>query len=187
MSNAKSQHESFVAELPELLIMAKARFRHLDPEARDEAIQNVTSLTWKYWVRLCQKGRGHEEGLLGSVWWYACKQHRVGRTIQSSGRPGRGTLDAYAAARRGGAAVEHADFNLLIGDATPVPDQVAFRLDMPRFLGRLTDKQRAIALKLAEGHRTGEIAKELGVTPAVISQCKARFKELYDEFFAEAA
>jgi hypothetical protein len=186
MTAIKFLHESFLRELPELEVMAKAHFRHLDPEARDESLQNVRALTWKYWLRLCQQGRGDEEGLLRNVWWFAIRQTKVGRTIiRGDGKRGTGRQDVYD--RTHGKDIEHIDLNHFISQDTPVPDQVAFRLDTPIFLAKLTEKQRRIALMLAEGLRTGEIAKQLGVTPAVISQCKARFKELYDEFFADAA
>jgi hypothetical protein len=186
MTTIKSLHESFTSELPELEVMARAWFRGIGPEARDEAVQNTTCLAWKYWLRLAELGRDNEPGVLRNVWWYCLKQTRVGRTItRGDGKRGKGQQDAYD--HTNGNAIEHLNLNHFISDMTPVPDQVAFRLDTPVFLAKLTEKQRRIALMLAEGLRTGEIAKELGVTPAVVSQCKARFKELYDEFFADAA
>jgi hypothetical protein len=186
MMTVETQRETFTRMLPELVTMGLAHLRGLGPEARDEAIQNTTALAWKYWLRLISQGRADELGLLRNVWWYAIKQTRVGRTItRGDGKRGRGRQDAFD--RPHGMSVEHIDFNHFIGPDTPIPDAVAFRLDTPVFLANLTQKQRTIALMLAEGLRTGEIARELGVTPAVVSQCKARFKELYDRFFADAA
>ena len=46
------------------------------------------------------------------------------------------------------------DFNLYVGGMTPVPDQVAFRLDLPAFLGTLNVRQRSMAMDLASGMTT---------------------------------
>src|SRR5690348_5734542 len=127
MMTIETLHESFTRMLPELEVMALAHFKGLGPEARDEAVQNTTALAWKYWLRLAEKGRADVPGLLRNVWWYAIKQTRVGRSItRGDGQRGRGRQDAYD--RPHGTIVEHIDFNLFVGNKTPVPDQVAFRL-----------------------------------------------------------
>ena len=48
-----------------------AHFRHLDPDAREEAVQNATVLAYRYWLRLVEVGKTSEDcfkvgGLLGS-------------------------------------------------------------------------------------------------------------------------
>jgi hypothetical protein len=183
MTTIESLHETFVRELPELEVMAKAHFRHLDPDAREEAAQNVRALSWKYWLRLCQQGRGHEEGLLRNVWWFAIKQTKVGRTItRGDGKRGKARHDAYDQSM-----VEHIDFNLFIGADTPIPDAVAFRIDFPMFLATLNERQRVMAADLASGMTTTEAAREHGVTPGAVSQFRVRFKVLLERFHAGAA
>src|SRR4051794_1341007 len=118
--------EMFTRHLPELEVMARAWFRGIGPEARDEAIQNTTCLAWQYWLRLAEQGRDDEPGLLRNVWWFAIKQTRVGRTIaRGDGMRGRGKQDAFD--RVHGRTIEHIDFNVFVGDTTPIPDAVAFR------------------------------------------------------------
>jgi hypothetical protein len=51
-------------------------------------------------------------------------------------------------------------------------DVAAFRLDFQAWLGQPPDRKRRIAEQLAGAHSTGELARELGVTPAVISQTR---------------
>lgn len=186
MSTFESLHDAFARELPELEIMAKAYFRGLNPEARDEAVQNTRAVAWKYWRKLIDQGRAHEEGLLRSVWWYACRHTRLGRSItRGDGQRGRGRQDVYD--RRQGRGAEYMDPNDYLGESTPVPVQVAFRIDFPRFLATLTDRQRGMALDLASGMGTGEVAKKHGVTSGAVSQFRTRFKLLFDQFFADAA
>jgi hypothetical protein len=43
-------HETSAHQLPELERMAKAHFRRLDVEAREEALQSTRALAWKHWL-----------------------------------------------------------------------------------------------------------------------------------------
>src|SRR4051794_25805337 len=96
MTTIENLHKSFVSELPELEVMGRAWFRGLNPEAREEAVQNTTCLAWRYWLRLAEQGRDHELGLLRNVWWFCLKQTRMGRTItRGDGKRGRGRQDVY--------------------------------------------------------------------------------------------
>ena len=179
-------HETFVRNLPELEIMALARFTHLDPEARAEAIQNATALTWKYWVRHAEKGRPTDETMLRNVWWFAIKQTRDGRTItRGDGKRGKGRQDTYD--RPDGTTVKRIDFNMFVHDTTPIPDQVAFRLDFPLFMATSNERQRGMAADLASGMGTGEVAKKYGVSAGAVSQFRTRFKVLLERFYGEAA
>jgi hypothetical protein len=182
MTTIKSLHESFVRELPELEVMARAWFRGINPEAQDEAVQNTTALAWKYWRRLTELGRDNEPGLLRNVWWYSLKQTKIGRTItRENGQRGKARHDAYDRSM-----VEHIDFNLFVADTTPIPEQVAFRIDIPAFLNTLNDRQRALACDLASGMGTGEVAKKHGVTPGAVSQFRTRFKMLLERIYEAA-
>jgi hypothetical protein len=182
MMTINAPHESFTRQLPELEVMALAQFRGLGPEAREEALQNTTALAWKYWLRLAEKGRADEPELLRNVWWYALKQTRAGRTItRGDGKRGKARHDAYDRFM-----VEHIDFNLFVADRTPIPEQVAFRIDIPVFLNTLNDRQKALACDLASGMGTGEVAKKHGVTPGAVSQFRTRFKMLFEKFYEAA-
>jgi hypothetical protein len=179
--------DEFARQLPVLEALTEPHFRRLGPEARGEAVQNTICLTWKGYQALCEKGRGEEEDIIRKVLWWAVKQTKVGRSITGSGRPGRGTMDAYAAARKGGAAFEHTDFNMLIGDDTPIPDAVAFGIDHPAFMATLTERQQSMALDLAAGMGTTEVARKYGVSPGAVSQFRTRFRALLGKFYGEAA
>src|SRR5204862_4760473 len=55
---------------------------------------------------------------------------------------------------------------------TTVPAQVAFRLDFPRWLDRLTSRDRRAAERLALGYSTSEVAQELSVSSGRIFQLR---------------
>jgi hypothetical protein len=169
----------FVQWMPMMQHRARRRFLNLPPDLRQEAVANSLALAWKFFYALFRKGRADEPQVLKSCIYYAVKQTKCGRTIQSSR-----CKDAFDQRRTGKARFSDFDVNNFIGRNTPIPDQVSFRLDVPAFFRTLTIRQRAIAADLATGMATKEAAEKYGVTPATISQFRARFKQLFDAFFA---
>jgi hypothetical protein len=71
----------------------------------------------------------------------------------------------------------------LAGDWRWTPaDQVAFKMDLATWLGRLTPRRRLLAELLSRGHRTGEVARDLGVSPAAVSQARAWLRASWRSF-----
>lgn len=180
-----SQHDGaesiFVRLYPELERMAFGSFRSHEPVAREELAQNTVALAWKMFAALAADGRA-DESSLRSCLWYAVRQTKSGRTVcRASNRLAR---DAYDGARTGRVTFDAIELGHFVADETPVPDRVAFRLDVPRFLASLSDRHREIALDLMDGAGTGECAARLGVTPAAISQARTRIRDLYEKFMA---
>lgn len=68
---------------------------------------------------------------------------------------------------------------------TPVPDQVAFRIDFPAFLATLNDRDRQTALALAEGHSSKEVAQQFGLSAGRISQLRQAWKRGWLDFLGE--
>jgi hypothetical protein len=182
MTAFETHRSQFDAMVPDLIRMAAAKFRHLDPDAREEAIQNTLALTWHGYVGLIRQGRGDEPGIAQSILWYAVKQTRAGRTVPTgeSTRP----KDFYAHAKRGRLRLEYVELHEFVSDTTPVPEAVAFRLDFPAFLDTLSTRHRAVALDLMDGMGTGECAARHMVTSAAISQTRSRIADLYADFVA---
>jgi hypothetical protein len=183
MSNAATLQAQFENDLPTMTDLIRGQFARLKPEAREEAVQNTLCLIWKAWVRLAERGRTNDSGLLKSVTYYSVLQTRSGRTVQGTG--GVKCNDPYQHHVRGRVQFEEIGLDQFIKDTTPVPDQVSFRIDVPLFLDTLNDRQQQIAHDLMHGMGTGEVARKLGVTPAAISQFRAKFRRLFDEFFGE--
>jgi hypothetical protein len=68
---------------------------------------------------------------------------------------------------------------------TPVPDQAAFRVDWPLFLGTLTPRDRNIAAFLALGHQATEAAHEFNLSLPRISQVRKDWQRRWVEFHTD--
>ena len=181
MTTLNDLHDYFLQNLPDMQQLAHSHFRHLDPDKRQEAIQNTLGLAWKFLYVLFQQGRLHHPKAWNGVLWYAIQQTKCGRKPQGKAR----ARDAFECHQRGRVKFELVDLHDLIGRKTPVIDQVIFRMDVPRFFSTLTPRQQMLAYDLASGERTKDVAQKHGVTPGAISQFRRRFKTLYEEFFAK--
>jgi hypothetical protein len=171
---------SFTRQLPEMTWLAKAAFRFLNPEAREEAAQNALALTWQGYRRLIEQGRAEEPGLLRSVLWFSIRRTRDGRMIQGRVK----SRDLLEQRRTGQLSFEVVDLNGFVGERTPIPDHVSFRLDTPRFLATLPERQQRLAEDLSLGMTTKVAAEKYGVTPGAVSHFRVRFKELFQKFMS---
>lgn len=175
-------HDMFVDALPWMQRIANYRFRHLDGDSREEAVQNTLTLAWKGLRRLDEQDRT-DAGLLKSVLWYSIRQTKAGRAIQGTNH--KKAKDAIEHGKRGKVRFESVLPDDFISKSTPILDAVSFRVDVPRFMATLTERQQAMAEDLMVGKGTAEVAERFGVTAGAVSQFRARFKRLFDEFFAE--
>lgn len=182
MSDFQQLQSTFAQMVPELQRMAGAHFRHLDPEGREESVQNSIGLAWKHFHALIEKERGGATELIRSCLFYAIRQTKAGRSVQGSG--GKKAKDVYVNARRGKVSFEKVDPAHFVSDATPVPDQASFRVDVPDFFNTLNERQRSMTEDLMMGRTTAEVAAKHKVTPSAISQWRSRFKDLFDRYFA---
>ena len=181
MTTLATLQDSFVQRLPAMQRTARLRFRHLPPEAQQEAVSNTLALAWKFYYALFRKGRAGEPGILTSCVFYAVKQTKIGRTPQGCPK----AKDALGPRWIGPTRLADCDLNQFVGSTTPVPDQVSFRMDVPEFLATLSDRQRKMAIDLAFGMTTTEAAAKYSLSLGRISQFRREFKELLEEFFAE--
>lgn len=60
---------------------------------------------------------------------------------------------------------------------TPVPDQVAFRIDFPSWLRTLTARERRIIRAMTQNERTKDLSRQFELSPARISQLRREFME----------
>jgi hypothetical protein len=68
---------------------------------------------------------------------------------------------------------------------SPVDEQAAFRLDLPRWLATLGTRDRRIALDMALGYRTQELAAAYRLSAARISQLRRQFYHSWRQFQGE--
>jgi DNA-directed RNA polymerase specialized sigma24 family protein len=173
--------DSFVRYLPWMRKTARLAFQNLEADKQDEQIAATLALAWKHWHRLGERGRADEPGILKSVLFYSVKQIRAGRRIDSAGKP----RDVLSLRAYGKVRFEPGHLDDYVGKHDEVLDVVSFRLDVPAFLATLNDRQRTMALDLANGMSTTEAAEKYGLSLGRISQCRRELVSLYEQFVTE--
>ena len=187
-SSPTSAHMAFVAELPRIDRVLRFAFRRLPRHRRDEAVADGRAAAWHDWAGLSRRGRDPIEVGPAGIAANAARYVRRGRRL-GTGCRGTGTdVCERLAQEKHGFGVCSLDFSRGAGEAgsgeslwswscdgsrcTPA-DEACFRLDFVVWMGRLPARKRLAAELLAAGHTTGEVARQLGVTPGAVSQTRA--------------
>jgi hypothetical protein len=182
----------FLRLLPAIRKHARIAFRHLDPEARAEAVQAVTCNA------CCAVARLAELNKLDLA--YASVLARFGVAQVKDGRMTGGHLNckdvssAYCR-RQKGLVLERLDHydtdeecweEILIPDNTCTPAELAAsRIDFPAWLKTLKPRDRKIARFLSLGNRTQDAARKFDVSQGRISQLRRELQESWRQFTGE--
>jgi hypothetical protein len=179
---------SFLSMLPEIQQRLRRAFRHLDAEAREDAVEEGVIHSLLSYARLHDQGRA-DVASPSSLAWYSSQQVKRGRP--AVGRMnGKEPLSRYAQVGNG-IQIEQLPGNwidLLVEDKrASVPDQVAAKIDVGAWFATLTQRMRQIAKDLALGCSTSEVAGKHGLSPGRISQLRRTLEESWAAFQQEAA
>lgn len=183
-------HADFLAAAPAIERHARVAFRSVYcPATRDDAVQEAVAIAWK-WFRRAAERNLHPERFPSALARYAVAHVRAGRRLAGAESP----ADALSptARRRLGFAVspltdrgtDLALGSLHSGHRTPVPLQVQFRLDFPRWVAELPPDRAELAAELMAGAGTGEVARRRRVSPARVSQIRAELRRSWAAFTA---
>ena len=185
-------HTGFLAMLPRIQQSARFAFRHLRPEARQEAVQEVLANAWRAYARLAELDKVNlaYPTVLAR---YAITQVNEGRQVGN--RRNIAEVLSPRAQRRRGFAVQRLDQfddqgnawrEIVVQDrhATPA-DVVRVRIDFAEWLKTLSRRMRRIAELLAVGHLAVEVARRFHVSRARISQVQRELKYSWQEFVGE--
>lgn len=190
-ANLARLQAAFVAlVLPRVLEHGGIYFRHRDPERKEDCIAEMTGLAWKWHVRLAEKGKDATE-FIGAIVTFAAKAVNCGRKVAGQ-EPAKDAMSPRAQKLKGFCVNRLPDFEtyssnplsdaLVDNTVTPPPEQVCFRLDFPAFLKSLSKRDRRVLKDLMKGHGTGEVARKYGMSAARVSQLRAQFHRLWNEF-----
>lgn len=187
-------HRPFLAMLPTIRSYAKGAFGHLDPESREDAIQETIANTLVAFVRLVQTGKA-QKAFPTVLAHYAISQIREGRCVGGRLRI-REVLSRYAQ-RRKHFFVERLDrrdeetgewLEVVVEDRrTSVADQAAFLIDFPGWLRQLSRRNCRIAKALAMGNTTGEVARRFKLSPGRVSQLRSEFYQSWQDYHGDPA
>jgi hypothetical protein len=189
---APDWHGVFLAMVPSIRRCAEVAFADLRGDHRDDAIQEVLANACVAFARLLERGLGNK-AFATVLARFAIAQVRAGRRV---GTPlnCRDVLSEHAR-RRNHFKVERLDrfdttnaswTEAVVEDHhTPVFDQVAFRIDFPEWLSRLSGRNRRIAETLAEGATTQEVAARFGISAGRVSQLRRELHGSWRNFRGE--
>ena len=172
-------HDDFLGILPVVTKYACLLFRNWPPSDREDALAETVAAALLSFIHL--KCRGRDPFAFPSrIAIRAVQRVRDGRHV---GQPcnSRDLLSRRSQFRReiDVQRVGELQDALVDNTQTPVPDQVCFRCDFPAWLRTLTRRDCRIALRLARGDSTSEVAKMFGVSRGRISQLR---RELCDSW-----
>ena len=185
--------EQFLQMIPAITRYARLAFRNLQPQDREEATSEVLCNAFCAFRRLTRLGKQHL-AFATPLARFAVAHFRAGRRVGSklnsndvasivNQRQHRFSLRSLQA----GLSEEGVWIEILADNKlTPVPDQVAFRIDFPAWLRVLNRCDRALAKFLALGNSATEAARHFGVSGARVSQVRSKLRGSWQEFQGEA-
>ena len=190
---SKSQPIDFLDLLPSIQRFARNSFSNLDPEAREEAVQEVVANSFATYRRLIERGKT-EVIAPKPLARFAIAQTRDGRQVGS--RLNCHDVSSRYCRNRRGISVQHLQQidsasgswkEILVEDRSSTPANiVAIRLDFQSWLETLSQGHRQIAEKLSTGETTLAVAKLFKVTSGRVSQLRSHLKAAWEAFQGEA-
>ena len=182
--NPPAWHADFEAMIPAIENYARIAFRHLDAEARGEAIQETICNACQAYVRLVELGKT-DVAYPSALARFGVRQTKEGRKVGGKLNC-RDTLSEYCRQKKN-LFIERLDKfdseeqgweEILVEDKHAGPaDTAIVRIDFSTWLQLLPSRLRKIAEYLASGETTSMAAKRFRVSQGRISQIR---RELYN-------
>jgi hypothetical protein len=154
----------------------------------------MIALCWQWVLRLAERDRDAMH-FISALATFAAKQVRAGRRLCGKANA-RDTMSPQAQKRHGFSVSGLPQQSTLHGnpleealrDTTrSSPDELAaFRVDFPEWLSGLGDRNRRMAVDMALGHRTDELAEGYGISCGRISQLRRELHDDWERFHGEA-
>ena len=191
-SLARLQATFLSAILPRVLAHARVYFRHLSAERKEEAAAEAVALSWAWHLRLAERGKDAAQ-FPSAIAKFAARAVRSGRRLAGMDRAD--VLSPQARQRHRFAVGKLPDCSALDGspleealhDTRSRPaDLAALRIDLPCWLATLGTRDRRLALDMALGYRTRELAAAYRLSAARISQLRRRFEQSWRQFQGES-
>jgi len=172
-------HAGFLAMLPAIRCHLRVAFRDLDPEARAEAVQEGICNAMIAYLRLYERGK-LDRAFPSPLAIFAARQVRDGRKV--GGNLNVKDVSSAYCRRLKHIVLERLDkwdrneeewLEIVVEDRNATPaDVVRVRLDFAAWLKTLPRRDRKVALDLARGNRTGEVARRYDLSDGRISQLR---------------
>lgn len=189
-----NQTARFLKMLPQIRDQASLAFRAARPEAKEELIAETVANAYCALVRLVDRGR-EELAFATPLAHYAIRQVRAGRRVGT--KLNVNDVSSEYAQRVHGLNVERLDqFDAAEAEWREVlvecrqagpAETAAARIDTTQWLKSLGYRKRRVALALAKGGTTGEVADQFGMSAGRVSQLRQELQRSWEEFQGETA
>jgi hypothetical protein len=200
-------HAHFLTVLPRIQTHAEIYFRHLHcPGRRDDAIQEVIAIAWKWFLRITEQGKNVDEFVMALADLAVrhvrsgrglCGQERARDVLSSRAQRIKGfRVEALPACTRrdheriyatphGQHEMDVFEQRLADNVQTPVVEQVIFRLDFRQWVVQLGPRNREIAKDMALDLTTTELAQKYQISSGRVSQLRRELHLDWSRFHGE--
>ncbi len=197
----------FLSLLPRITTHAQIYFRHIKcPHRRADRIAETVAVAWKWYCRLFQRGKDITRfpmafsSLAARAVRHgrrACSQERAKDVLSPRAQQLHGflvePLPHSTAVRRdklygdplGQGKQDAFEERFRDNTQTPVVDQVCVRLDWPRFLQTLSQRDRHLADYLSLGHNAKQAARKFRISPGRVTQLRQQWHREWHAFQGE--
>ena len=187
-------NKQFLEFVPAIENYARRAFGNLRPQDREEAIADVIAHAFCAFRRLVELGK-QDVAYASPLARFAVARFRAGRRVGS--KLGSSDIYSWLAQRRRGFCLKSLGPTNGVSDTwaeilvdntlTPIPDQVAFRLDFAAWLAAQDRRSRKLVAHLALGHTPTEAAQEFRISKARISQLRIAMQASWLAFQGEGS
>jgi hypothetical protein len=188
-------HTVFLADfLPRVEQHGRVYFRHIKcSQQKEELLAEMRGLAWRWFITLVRRGK-NVLAFVSALANYAARAVNSGRRVCGHERT-KDVMSPVAQRLHGFAVGKLPDFSTLDGSpleealidntVSPVPEQVAFRLDFPAWRLTHSDRDRRLIDTLMLGGRTKEVSRLFGLSQGRISQKRRQFMDDWRRFCGE--
>jgi hypothetical protein len=196
-------HAAFLVILPRIEAHGQICFRDVKcPDRKQDFICEMVGLSWKWFLRLVEKGRNPLD-FPSALATYAARAVKSGRRL--TGQEGKDAMSILAQHRHrfkveslptstrrcfedvhlsvhGQQALDAFEERLRDNTMTPPPDAAAFRIDFPAWLRTRTERDLRLIEDMMNDERTTDLAKKHGLTAGRVSQLRREFHDDWERF-----
>jgi hypothetical protein len=184
----------FLTILPRIKNHARIYFRHQRCGFKKaDCISETIALAWKWLVRLAEKGKDATK-FPSALATLAARAVRSGRRVYGQNKSN-DAMNEHAQQRHSFTVDKLPDFSTLSSNpyqealidntVSPVPDQVALRMDWPAWLKTRTHKDRDLIADMARRERTKDLSEKFKLSQGRISQLRSQYHEDWERYCAE--
>jgi hypothetical protein len=198
-ASLSAAQQAFSHHLPAVDNAVRWLFRHRRRHRRqdyEEILAQARAAAWSAWVGLLRKGKDPVQVGVHAIANHAARYVRNGRKVGNRSG-GQGSMDVYHPRAQRSCDFKVVNLDNLDEAVGGVPRGVwrncctpaalaCFRVDYADWLTSLGTRRRRIAELLAAGYGTGEVAREVGISAAAVSQTRTWLRRHWASYQGEA-